>query len=74
MSSTLILTRDAAPILGEPLPKLCQLIRTGRMVEPARDSSKRFIWTEADLEAARRALQTDRRRREHRQTGGRAHV
>jgi hypothetical protein len=44
------------------------LVRARKVKPPARDSSGDFLWSDADLEAARRALAIDRRRREHRRS------
>lgn len=62
-----VLTRDIARAVGVPIQKVYSLVREGRVAEPARDSSGRYIWSASDIEAVRVALRTDRRRREHRQ-------
>jgi hypothetical protein len=69
-----VLTRDVSRILNVPIPQLHAMLRCRRMREPQRDSSGRFIWTPEDVEEARRALATDRRRKEHRDLGGVSHV
>lgn len=61
------LTRDVAALLNISTLTVHNLIRTGRLAEPARDSSNRYVWTAQNIEAARVALTIDRRRREHRQ-------
>ena len=63
------LTGEAADRLGVLYTTLHAMLR--RRLIPAPDrSSGRYLWSEADLENARRALGVDRRRREHRTPGG----
>ncbi len=49
--------------LGVPLSRLRSLFATGRLAPLEKDSSGDYIWSEADIEAARKALAVDRRRR-----------
>jgi predicted DNA-binding transcriptional regulator AlpA len=62
------LSRDVAASLGIKLATLYGLIRSGRLAEPTRDSSGRFAWDAASVEAARIAMKTDRRKSEFRQS------
>ncbi len=57
------LTTEAARELGVPPNSLLCLVYQGRMAAPPRDSSGRYLWRPSDLEGARKALQTDRRKR-----------
>jgi hypothetical protein len=66
MNHDLLLTRDVARQLRRAPYYLISLIRGGRMPAPPRDSSGRYVWRPGDVEAARRAMGTGRRRREHR--------
>lgn len=49
-------TPAAAKELGVPYWHLMNLIRYGKLTPPARNESGDFLWTDADLEAARQAL------------------
>lgn len=59
-------TAVAATILGVSYHRTIQLIRYGKIVPPERDSSGDYLWSEADLERARKALGIDLRRKEFR--------
>jgi DNA-binding transcriptional MerR regulator len=47
----------AAEALGVPYYSLHYLVRSGKVPPPARDTSGDFVWTERDLQRARRALE-----------------
>jgi predicted DNA-binding transcriptional regulator AlpA len=64
--TTPLLSRDVARALNVSTERLYALIRSGRLPEPARDSSGRYCWLPEEVDRARAALQVDRRRREHR--------
>jgi len=46
----------AARELGKTYHQLIGLIRFNKIDPPARDSSGDYVWTDADMERARRAL------------------
>jgi hypothetical protein len=54
-------TPAAADQLDITYHRLIGLVRFRKIEPPARDSSGDYVWTEADLERARRALTTGRR-------------
>jgi hypothetical protein len=57
-------TPAAARELGITYHRLIGLVRFDKLDQPPqRDSSGDFIWTDADLERARAALQIDHRRK-----------
>jgi hypothetical protein len=60
------LTAEVALELNVPPNTLASLVRSRRMPPPAKDLSGRYCWQPTDVEAARRPLSTDRRRKEHR--------
>ena len=51
------LTGAAAREIGEPFYRLAYLVRSGKVVPSARDSSGRYLWRDEDLARAREALQ-----------------
>ena len=53
----------AARELGIPYSHLASLLRSGKFPPPQKDSSGDFLWSPQDLEAARRAMALDRRRK-----------
>jgi predicted site-specific integrase-resolvase len=53
----------AAQELGISYARLINLMRSGKLAPPKKDSSGDYLWTEADMEAARKALMIDRRKR-----------
>jgi predicted site-specific integrase-resolvase len=53
-------SRAVAQALGVPYYRLFELIRSGKLVAPAKDSSGDYCWTEEDVERARAALQAKR--------------
>jgi hypothetical protein len=55
-------TPAAARELGVTVYRLHSLIRGGKLPPPQKDTSGDFIWTDADVDRARRALTLDRRR------------
>jgi hypothetical protein len=57
-------TPAAADELGVGYYRLIGLLRARRIKRPEKDSSGDYVWTEEDLERARQALVTDRRRRQ----------
>jgi hypothetical protein len=46
----------AARALGVPYYRLFELIRSGKLPPPPKDTSGDYVWSEQDIEAARRAL------------------
>ena len=57
-------TPIAAAELGIRETHLNALVRSGKLGPPSeRDSSGHYLWSDEDLEAARAALRTDRRRK-----------
>jgi hypothetical protein len=50
-------TPIAARHLGVSYSHLMSLLRNGKVTPPQKDSSGDYLWAEADLAAARRALQ-----------------
>lgn len=60
-------TPAAADLLGVSYARLVGLLRARKIRPPAKDSSGDYLWAPPDLDAARDALQIDRRRREVRQ-------
>jgi hypothetical protein len=60
-------TGEAVRRLGCAYWQLIGALRGGKLQPPAKDSAGQFVWTEEDLERARKALATDRRRKEHRE-------
>jgi hypothetical protein len=58
---------SVARLLGITYSHLLGLIRSGRLDPPLKDESGDYVWTDADVERARAALQIDRRRRTCRQ-------
>jgi hypothetical protein len=57
-------TTFAARQLGIPYWRLFDLIRSGLIPAPEKDSSGDYIWTADDVERARDALATRQRRKE----------
>jgi hypothetical protein len=53
-------TPAAARELGTTYHKLIGLIRFDKIDPPARDTSGDYVWTDGDLERARRALEAPR--------------
>jgi hypothetical protein len=53
----------AAKELGIPYYRLISLLRAEKVAPPQKDPSGDYIWTDADLEAARRAMGVDYRRK-----------
>jgi hypothetical protein len=53
-------TREAAELLGCPAGTLLMLIFRGRLAPPARRFCAGYVWTDADLDAARHALASPR--------------
>jgi hypothetical protein len=51
----------AADELGITYHQLMDLLRYRKMTPPARDTSGHFVWTNADLDRARKALDAMRR-------------
>ena len=56
-------TIEVARILGVPDYRLHASIRYGRIMAPVKDGSGDYVWTEADIEAARQALAVGHPRR-----------
>jgi hypothetical protein len=54
-------TPVAARELGTTYHRLMGLLRFGKIDPPARDSSGDYVWTDADLERARAALEQGRK-------------
>ena len=52
----LLKTPAAARQLNIPYSHLISLLRHGKIVPPQKDSSGDYLWTNADLAAARQAL------------------
>jgi hypothetical protein len=57
-------TPVAARELGVSYWRLVNLLRSGKLTPPGRDSSGDFIWDDADIERARAALASGRNRQE----------
>ena len=55
-------TPAAARALKVPYTALVSLIRYGKISAPAKDTSGDYVWTAADIEAARRVLAARPRR------------
>lgn len=53
----------AARELGVPYYRLIGLLRSEKLQPPQKDSSGDYVWTDADLEAARQAMAIDYRRK-----------
>ena len=53
----------AAKELGVSYFRLINLLRAEKLSPPSKDSSGDYLWGDADLEAARRALAVDRRKK-----------
>jgi hypothetical protein len=53
----------AARELGISYSRLCWLLRADKLTPPLKDSSGDYVWADKDVEAARRALAIDRRRK-----------
>jgi hypothetical protein len=49
--------------------RLMNLIRSGRLLPPAKDSSGDYVWNHDDIHRARAALQVDRRLKAYRRRG-----
>jgi hypothetical protein len=56
-------TKDVARELGISVLKLRAMLQNEKLEPPPKDSSGDYVWTDADVERARVAAQTDRRRR-----------
>jgi hypothetical protein len=55
-------TRQVCEVLGTNVNKIWAAMRSGKLGPPAaRDCSGDFLWTEQEIEAARRALAIDLR-------------
>jgi hypothetical protein len=50
-------TPVAARMLGIPFTRLHSLIRSGKLAAPKKDSSGDYVWTDADLDSARKTLE-----------------
>ena len=59
--ATALKTKEAARQLGISYWHLISLLRSEKLQAPPKDSSGDFVWTEQDLDAARRALEVGRR-------------
>jgi hypothetical protein len=57
-----IKTPVAAQRLNVPYYRLISLLRLRKIAPPTKDSSGDYLWTQNDLEAARRALSSSRRK------------
>ena len=62
-------TPAAARELGISYTNLIGLMRYGKLEPPERDSSGDYVWTDADMDRARRALELMHRRREKGSSG-----
>jgi hypothetical protein len=60
----------AARELGIPYSHLASLLRSGKFPAPQKDSSGDYLWSEQNLEEARRAMGLDRRRKAVRDASG----
>lgn len=56
-------TATAARELGISYSRLHGLLRAEKMAAPQKDTSGDYVWTDEDLEAARRAMVLDYRRK-----------
>jgi hypothetical protein len=54
-------TPAVADLLGVTYWRLINLLRSRRLVPPAKDTSGDYVWAEADIERARVVLQSRRR-------------
>ncbi len=59
-------TSDVVLIVGTSYGRIIAAIRGGKLSPPQLNGSGRWAWTDADVAALRKALATDRRRKEHR--------
>ena len=59
---TRLKTMAVAAELGVPYHRIFGLLRSGKIVPPGKDTSGDYIWTERELEMARRALAASRQR------------
>jgi len=57
-------TRSAAAAIGATVAQIMAAIYAGKLTPPAKDESGDYVWSDEDLERARQALATDRRRKE----------
>jgi hypothetical protein len=57
-------------LLGVRYSDIWHLLRDGRLVPPAKDSSGDYVWTEADVQRAREALAARRRTRQEPEVSG----
>ena len=53
----------AAKELGIPYYRLIGMLRSAKIQPPQKDSSGDYLWTDADLQAARQAMAIDYRRK-----------
>jgi DNA-binding transcriptional MerR regulator len=70
-ATTYLKSSVVARQLGVAYSRLFALIREGKLVPPAKDSSGDYVWTEQDVEAARQALASRGRRRAQAPDAGR---
>jgi hypothetical protein len=54
-------SRAVAQALGVPYHRLFELLRSGKLTPPAKDSSGDYVWTSEDVERARLALGAGRK-------------
>jgi hypothetical protein len=54
-------TTVAAKELGISYYRLIGMIRSGKLAAPQKDSSGDYVWTDAEIETARHAMQIDNR-------------
>lgn len=59
-------TVRVARLLKTTATNLVNSIRNNRIPAPPKDESGHYVWTESEINAARKALATDRRTREYR--------
>jgi len=55
-------TTSVARQLGVPYWRLFDLLRSGLLTPPEKDTSGDYVWTDADIERARAALEARRQR------------
>jgi hypothetical protein len=49
-------TRDVAREIGVPYTLIYSRLRSGRLAPPGKDSAGDYVWTDADVERARKEL------------------
>jgi hypothetical protein len=59
-----VLTQDAARIVGVHVTRIWSLLRSGKLQSPAKNSAGDYVWGDEDIVRLRAALKAPRRRKQ----------